>query len=226
MFRIDSDGHVNNRFTDGNPQSGQPATILSADWANAVQEELVNVIGTANLVLDRDNDRQLTEAIIALIAGVVGTGDGSVATTRRVNTSGLLTGGGTLAADLNLALNAASAAEIVTGTRNDVALTPLGMASAFTSANNVQSLPGGGLIQYGQLNGNFNEGSALVTLPTSFQSNNYAVVMTAINVSGNVRNNIWMQRVSKGLANFTAFFNYGGDGTDFINGFEYIAIGR
>lgn len=226
MHRIDTQGNVNNGFTDGNPQSGQEATIIDDDWLNAVQNEIINVILAANIDLVKGENTQLREAIIALIGGVVGSGDGSVPTTRRVNTVGLLSGGGALAADLNISLNAASAAEIADGTRNDVAVTPLGIASAFSSASNVQSLPGGGLIQYGQLNGNFNEGSALVTLPTSFQSNNYAVVMSAINISGNVRNNIWMQRVSKGVSNFTGFFNYGGDGTDFINGFEYIAIGR
>jgi hypothetical protein len=71
---------------------------------------------------------QLRDAIVALIAGVVGTGGGSVPTTRQVNGGGLITGGGALAADLVLSLAAATVPEVIAQIRNDVAVTPAGLA--------------------------------------------------------------------------------------------------
>ncbi|MTI13373.1 hypothetical protein [Sansalvadorimonas verongulae] len=62
MHRIDGEGATNdNRFTSGNPQSGVPATVITADWLNAVQEEIVNVIGANNL--QKGKFTQLVEAI-------------------------------------------------------------------------------------------------------------------------------------------------------------------
>ena len=55
-------------FTEGNPASGVPATVVTADWLNNVQEEIVNVIGAAGLALDGTDQTQLLEAIAYLIA--------------------------------------------------------------------------------------------------------------------------------------------------------------
>lgn len=53
-------------FTDGNPGGGIPATIVDADWANAVQEEICNVITAAGISLSKTTRTQLRDAIYAL----------------------------------------------------------------------------------------------------------------------------------------------------------------
>lgn len=129
MHRIDTSGNVDNRFHPGNPATGQQATLIDQDWLNAVQEEIVNVILAANIDLEKGTNDQLAEAIVALIAGVVGDGSGAVPTTRQVLVAGgLLTGGGNLAADRTIGLAAASTSETAAQVRNDVVCTPASLA--------------------------------------------------------------------------------------------------
>jgi len=128
MHRIDTSGNVDNRFHPGNPATGQQATLVDQDWLNAVQEEIVNVILAANLDLEKGTNDQLADAIVALIAGVVGDGSGAVATTRQVLAAGLVTGGGNLAADRTFTVTPATTAEAAAQVRNDVAVTPASLA--------------------------------------------------------------------------------------------------
>ncbi|WP_422460225.1 hypothetical protein [Endozoicomonas sp. ALB115] len=68
MHRIDGDGATNdNRFTSGNPQAGIPATVITQEWLNSIQEELVSVIGAEKL--DKSQTNQLLKAIQAMTAG-------------------------------------------------------------------------------------------------------------------------------------------------------------
>lgn len=50
-------------FTNGDPGVPTPATTVTAEWLNRVQEELVAVIEDAGLTLDPDDDTQLLQAI-------------------------------------------------------------------------------------------------------------------------------------------------------------------
>lgn len=59
-------------FTNGNPQTGTPATIPGADWANAVQEEICNVITGFGLALSKTTHNQMYLAIQAAVGGVGG----------------------------------------------------------------------------------------------------------------------------------------------------------
>lgn len=97
MHRIDSQGTVNGLpapeavgdtvgyFSKGNPGLGQKATVVSADWANAVQEEIVNVILGAGLSLDKTAQNQLYLGVLALI--------GSVAPAAHTHSAGQITSG-------------------------------------------------------------------------------------------------------------------------------------
>ncbi len=68
MHRIDGPGATqDNRFTDGDPTAGIPPTIVTDDWANAVQEELSGVIEGAGLTLDKAKHDQLKAAITKMI---------------------------------------------------------------------------------------------------------------------------------------------------------------
>lgn len=50
-------------FTGGNPAGGVPATVVTSDWANAVQEEICQVIAAAGITLSKTVRTQLRDAI-------------------------------------------------------------------------------------------------------------------------------------------------------------------
>ncbi|WP_186151049.1 gp53-like domain-containing protein [Burkholderia gladioli] len=77
MFRIDQTTAVTaipapapagtpGYFTGGNPATGQAATILDADWANMLQEEVINVVTAAGITPSKTVYTQLLSAIRAL----------------------------------------------------------------------------------------------------------------------------------------------------------------
>lgn len=170
MHRVDTDGALLSKFSNGNPASGQAATVVDADWLNAVQEGIVDVILFAGIALVKGDDTQLRDAIVALIAGVVGTGGGSVPTTRQVNGGGLITGGGALAADLTLTLAAATIGEVIAQIRNDVAVTPAGLAGLIgvsVSGSSVTLQIGPAIIQIFRATVSGNS-SLNAVLPTTF----------------------------------------------------------
>lgn len=58
-------------FTEGDPGTSTPATVVTAAWLNGVQEELANAIEAAGITLDGENDAQLASAI-GLLASAKG----------------------------------------------------------------------------------------------------------------------------------------------------------
>lgn len=73
MHRIDGAGATSdNRFTDGDPASATAATVVTDDWLNAVQEEIVSVISdpavTPAIALDKTKTNQLVTAIKRIIS--------------------------------------------------------------------------------------------------------------------------------------------------------------
>lgn len=81
MHRIDGPGAtVDNLFTEGDPLTATPATVVTAAWLNALQEEMAGVVEGAGETLDKEDNAQLLAAIQALIDATVapaaaGTGD-------------------------------------------------------------------------------------------------------------------------------------------------------
>jgi len=65
MRRTTASGHDTNRYTEGNPSLGVPATVVSAEAANAWQEEIVNVILSAGLT-PAVSETQLLESVLAI----------------------------------------------------------------------------------------------------------------------------------------------------------------
>lgn len=59
-------------FTEGNPSLAVPATIVTADWANAIQEEIAYVIEQAGGTLDKADTTQLKDAIDTMISTAAG----------------------------------------------------------------------------------------------------------------------------------------------------------
>lgn len=73
MFKIDSPGATgSNEFTEGNPSLSIAATVVSSDWLNAVQREIVKVIEGQGITLDKGDDTQLEQALLLMI-GLGGT---------------------------------------------------------------------------------------------------------------------------------------------------------
>lgn len=68
MHRIDTaTATPDHKFTEGDPAVPVAATTVSAEWLNAVQEELVAVITGAGLELKKSDNSQLWQAISQLI---------------------------------------------------------------------------------------------------------------------------------------------------------------
>lgn len=59
-------------FTGGNPVSGQPATLVDADWLNMLQTELINVVAAGGLTPSKTTYTQVRDAIKELIQGGAG----------------------------------------------------------------------------------------------------------------------------------------------------------
>ena len=69
MHRIDHETATSDhKFTEGNPTIPVPATVVTDDWLNAVQEELVAVITGAGLELEKSDNTQLWQAIGQIIS--------------------------------------------------------------------------------------------------------------------------------------------------------------
>lgn len=84
MKRIDSTGAAASHWTEGNPGTGTPATVVSADYMNILMEEIAGVIEYSGQTLDSTHTydgvpahdcTQLRKAIVLLM----GAGSGSVA---------------------------------------------------------------------------------------------------------------------------------------------------
>lgn len=70
MHRIDGPGFApGNLWTEGNPTLGVPATTVTDDFQNDIQEEVANTIEDAGIVLVKGNQVQLRDAIILMIGG-------------------------------------------------------------------------------------------------------------------------------------------------------------
>jgi len=70
MHKIDAPGAtIDNLFTEGNPALSIPATEVSDDWLNDVQEELVTVIEGEGITLVKGQQDQLQTAILSMIGG-------------------------------------------------------------------------------------------------------------------------------------------------------------
>lgn len=64
MHRVDAPGAtIDNLFTEGNPTLGIPATQVSDNWLNDVQENLALFIESVGIALVKDDFTQLTSAI-------------------------------------------------------------------------------------------------------------------------------------------------------------------
>lgn len=113
MHRTDAEGNVAGLFSPGDPFIPLPATLLTYEWCNAVQEELVNVIQTqGGVTLNKADNGQLWAALVARF-GRLGEANtwsgnqsfgGAVAVTGSTTLAGPLTANGTATVNNTLAV--------------------------------------------------------------------------------------------------------------------------
>lgn len=73
MHKIDSPGATDTgEFTEGNPSTGTPATVVSADWLNAVQGELVALVEDLGGELDPEANDQIATLIQSFFVQAAG----------------------------------------------------------------------------------------------------------------------------------------------------------
>lgn len=94
MHRIDAAGFApGNLFTDGNPSTGIPSTVVDAAWLNDLQENIVGMIAAGGIALSKGDSTQLLTALRS--AGIFQTqpqfdNSTKAATTAFVKLAGLL----------------------------------------------------------------------------------------------------------------------------------------
>ena len=57
-------------FTDGNPATNVPATVVTAEWLNSVQQELINAVLGAGITPDKTKFNQLAAAMAGRFVGM------------------------------------------------------------------------------------------------------------------------------------------------------------
>lgn len=72
MHKIDGDGNVAGQFAAENLTTGQQPTVVTADWLNAVQNEVINMLTAAGIAPVKADNTQLLQAVRALIESRVG----------------------------------------------------------------------------------------------------------------------------------------------------------
>jgi hypothetical protein len=121
MKRIDhSTATEADQFTEGNPSSGVPPTVVTADWLNGIQEEIVAVIEEAGITLDGADQTQLLQAINAMLA---------ISTT-----------------EARGIVELATIAETILGTDMERAVTPAGLLAAMSGVDTRDRLARRGVI--------------------------------------------------------------------------------
>jgi len=69
MDRTNAAGSTaDHKFTEGNKAGGVPATVVSAEWLNNVQEEICNLIELNGVALDPNDQTQLFTLIASLLS--------------------------------------------------------------------------------------------------------------------------------------------------------------
>lgn len=75
MHRIDGPGHLNNRWVAEDPATGRAPTEFTAEFQNASQEELCSLIEWAGLLLNKADNTQLRQALLAKFASKAAVGN-------------------------------------------------------------------------------------------------------------------------------------------------------
>lgn len=93
MIRTNGEDHVNHMFSDGVPEQGKQATVIDAEWLNAVQEEIAQFIELAGLTLNGSNPHQLRDALLAIFMAGIEVGGSGINISGTSGTTNITNGG-------------------------------------------------------------------------------------------------------------------------------------
>jgi hypothetical protein len=157
--------------------------------------------------------------------------------TRLINSSGLVSGGGDLTADRTINVTKASSTDVMAGTADDRAITPLALktsrvgtfsvaAGAAYAVSGYDTSANGIITQWGQVRTSIT-GSYTISFPKAFPNNCFTITTTAQNTgaNGGTLYDSWTQNVSRTLSSFTILMQ-SSVGSASIDGFDFIAIGN
>lgn len=230
MHAIDTAGSIQGQFSEGNPAIGQRATKVGAAWLNDLQANILAVLTEGQVAPTKGRAADLVDAIKAVAAGVGGAGQQQgVPTARTITGAGLVTGGGDLTQNRVLTVTRASAAEVLAGTADDRAITPLAYAQA--TAGNVagySATTGPLIFKRGDLIGNYGPGAVYVAFPVAFPTECWGVMPVARNDTGSSSADMGVQLIGRPTKDgFTVMLqDPGGSNNHSITGFEWSAFGR
>ena len=178
-----------------------------------------------------DTTRVTTGSVVkAMIAAAMDSVTQALAgiTARTIFGSGLVKGGGDLTTNRTLTVDAATGAEVLAGTRGDVAITPAGLAAlAGTIATNGQfQIAPGVFVKVGLQPGPHGEGSVAINFPTPFPNACLCAIGIAVNTGGDIRCDSYVQERALTAATFTAFVQKQASDSSNIDAIRWIAVGR
>ncbi|WP_240160279.1 tail fiber protein [Pseudomonas proteolytica] len=138
-------GLVNGQFVDENVGTGQPGSLIPAEWGNSVTHEMLNVIKAAGLVPDEAVDNQLDAAINKKITSGIPAFATQVEAEAGASATKVMSPLRVFQAIAKVVIQAtetvrglariASTAQIVVGTDDTTIVTPLKLRSAYGIGN-------------------------------------------------------------------------------------------
>lgn len=206
-------------FTEGG--NGVPPTYPGPDWFNVIQSELLNILKAAGIDPDKMDNTQILVALKKLFLSRSNPfgdikADGAAAIAAALTNLGL----GEIATVADIQAGTASKLVDAEGLKKYLP-TKVMQVSGFIR---IPDVPGGTIIQWGQVTGTINEGTKNVVLPTPFPNSGRFAIAIPLNLAGDASCDIFAQLQSASLTGINFFFSWVSSSTP-ANGFQWFAIG-
>ncbi|MGS0557971.1 gp53-like domain-containing protein [Escherichia sp. MAL-1] len=219
--QVEATATQDGKYTDGSVAGGIAATRLRAAAFNAMQEELAHIVESAGLALDINDMTQVLKAIQKLTLSRANPfadikSDGAAAISTALTNLGL----GEIATVADIQAGKASKLVGAEGLKKYLP-TKVMQVSGFIR---IPDVPGGTIIQWGQVTGTINEGTKNVVLPTPFPNSGRFAIAIPLNLAGDTSCDIFAQLQSASLTGINFFFSWVSSSTP-ANGFQWFAIG-
>lgn len=219
--QVEATATQDGKYTDGSVAGGIAATRLRAAAFNAMQEELAHIVESAGLALDINDMTQVLKAIQKLTLSRANPfadikSDGAAAISTALTNLGL----GKIATVADIQAGTASKLVDAEGLKKYLP-TKVMQVSGFIR---IPDVPGGTIIQWGQVTGTINEGTKNVVLPTPFPNSGHFAIAIPLNLAGDASCDIFAQLQSASLTGINFFFSWVSSSTP-ANGFQWFAIG-
>jgi len=181
-------------FTEGDVGTGLPATVVTKDFLNGIQDELSNIVSSAGLVNDKADSTQVLQAMTSLFSDADTVDGYHASTTNAANTAAVRDANGDVTAnsfrssvpiDSFIPADADICYRVDTNANNEISFTGqegmlnfLGFSNFAGGQSGYQNFPGGLLIQWMVVTANANTNTGPFNFPTAFPSACVNVQMT------------------------------------------------